>query len=178
MLMPTRPHPRPIAVPARLACLAVLSVLLQGCAGSDWQPPTVMAASTMGATTIYPPAAAQPAPDVLPAPPAGLVNAAPPAGTPAGHDGDYAGWAEPLMSDGGLCLQTLRIEGFRVRDDRVSFGRFRGRIDSEAGLQMAGGNDWLIGQFDGATFHGQLLTYATHSRPSCSFIVKLERVAG
>lgn len=178
MLIATRPHSWPIAVPARLACLAALSVLSQGCAGSDWQPPTVMVASAMGATTIYPPAAARPAPDVLPAAPAALANAAPPAGTPAGHDGEYAGWADPLMSDGGLCMLTLRIEGFRVLGDRVSFGQFRGRIDSGNGLQMAGGNDWLIGQFNGATFHGQLMTYATHSRPACSFIVRLERVAG
>jgi hypothetical protein len=178
MLKSTRPHSWPIAVPARLAWLVALSALLGGCAGSDWQPPTVMAASAMGAKTIYPPAAARPAPDALPAPPAGLANAAPPAGTPAGHDGDYAGWADPLATDGGLCAQTLRIEGFRVLGDRVSFGQFRGRIDSENGLQMAGGNDWLIGQFYGATFQGQLMTYDTHSRPGCSFIVRLERVAG
>jgi hypothetical protein len=178
MLKTTRPHSWPIAVPARLASLVALSALLGGCAGSDWQPPTVIAASTMGAKTIYPRDAARPAADVLPMPPAGSATAAPPASSPAGHDGVYAGWADPLATDGGLCMQTRRIEGFRVLGDRVSYGQFRGRIDSENGLQMAGGNDWLIGQFDGTTFHGQLLTYFTQSRPGCSFVLRLERVAG
>jgi len=178
MLIATRPHSWPIAVPAWLACLAALSVLLQGCAGSDWQPPTVMVATAMGATTIYPPGAAQPAPDVLPAQPPGSANAPLPVGTPARRDGDYAGWADPFVTDGGLCGQTLRIEGFHVRGDRVRFGRFRGRINNGNALQMAGGSDWLIGQFYGVIFHGQLMTYAVRGRPSCSFIVRLERVAG
>jgi hypothetical protein len=168
----------PIVVPARLVCLVAMSVLLQGCTGSDWQPPTVMVATAMGATTIYPPAAARPADDVLPGPPAGLANAASPGGPPAGPDGDYAGWADPLVTDGGLCGQTLRIEGFHVLGDRVSFGEYRGRIDGGNGVQMAAGSDWLIGQFYGATFHGQLMTYAAHSRPACSFSVRLERVVG
>jgi hypothetical protein len=178
MLKTTRPHSWPIAVPARLAWLVALSALLGGCTGSDWQPPRVMLATAMGATTIYTPAAARPADDVLPAPPAGLANAASAAGTPAGHDGNYAGWADPFVTDGGLCRQTLRIEGFHVLGDQVSFGQFRGRIDSGNGVQMAGGSDWLIGQFYGVTFHGQLMTYAAHNRPACSFIVRLERVAG
>jgi hypothetical protein len=178
MLKTTRPHSWPIAVPARLVCLVALSALLAGCTGSGWQPPTVMAASVMGAKTIYPPDAAQPTADVLPTPPAGSANAASSVGAPAEHDGDYAGWAYPLVTDGGLCTQTLRIAGFRVLGGRVSFGQYRGRIDSENGLQMAGGTNWLIGQFYGVTFRGQLMTYATHNRPGCSFIVRLERVAG
>jgi hypothetical protein len=125
MLKTTRPHSWPIAVPARLAWLVALSALLGGCTGSDWQPPTVMLATSVGATTIYAPAAARPADDVLPGPPAGLANAASAAGPPAGHDGDYAGWADPFVTDGGLCGQTLRIEGFHVLGDRVSFGRQR-----------------------------------------------------
>ena len=175
MLKATRPRSWPHTALARLVCIAALSALLQGCAGSDWQRPTVIAASAMGAKTIYPPAAER---DVLPAPPPGLANTPPPAGQPAGRDGAYAGTADPFVTDGGLCGQTLRIEGFQVVGDRVRFDRFHGRIDREDGLQMAYGNEWLIGQFYGATFHGQLMTYAVHGRPACSFIISLERVGG
>jgi hypothetical protein len=175
MLRATRPHSWPLAGPARLACIVTLSALLQGCAGSGWQPPTVMIATAGGAQTIYSPA---PPPDVLPGPPPGLANAVPPASQAVGRDGAYAGTADPFVTDGGLCSQTLRIEGFRVQGDRVRYGQFRGRIYNGNELQMARGNDWLLGQFYGPTFHGQLMTYAVHDRPACSFIVNLERVAG
>jgi hypothetical protein len=168
-----RAHWWPTVAAVRLACVAAVSALLQGCSASGWQPPTVLLATSGGATTLYQPAAAREASEVLPVPPPGLVP-----GQVARPDGTYAGTADPLVTDGGLCVRTLRIEGFQVVGDRVRFGRFHGRIDQSNGVQMPYGNEWLVGQFGDGTFHGYLMTYDVHSRPGCSFILSLERVAG
>jgi hypothetical protein len=178
MLIATRLPACPIAVAVRLARAAVLSVLLQGCTASDWQPPTVMVAAGTSVTTIYPSAAVGEAPDVLPGAPPGLANVPPSAGQSVGRNGVYVGTADPLVTNGGLCGQTLRVEGFRVVGDHVRYGRFHGRIDPANGLQMAYGNQWLIGQFENGSFHGLLMTTEVHGRPGCTFMVSLGRIAG
>ena len=53
-------------------------------------------------------------------------------------------------------MQTRKVGNFFVRGNSVRYERFRGRIDANNGLQMINGNQYIIGQFEGATFHGQL----------------------
>jgi hypothetical protein len=96
----------------------------------------------------------------------------------AGRDGDYVGTADPYVTDGGLCIRTQPVGDFHVRGDEVRFGRFDGRIERGDNLQMVYDGGWLVGQFQGGTFHGQLMTYTKPGTPACSFMVSLRRVAG
>jgi hypothetical protein len=63
----------------------------------------------------------------------------------------------------------------RVRGNSVRFGRFRGSIDANNGLQMVYGQDWVIGQFEGATFHGQFDINGNFGAPDCTYLRKLRR---
>jgi hypothetical protein len=89
--------------------------------------------------------------------PPGLDSPLPGQAQATGSDrsGNYAGTAVPLETGGGVCIETERVTNFRVRGNRVSFGRFHGTISSDGGLQMPDGQDWIVGQFAGATFRGR-----------------------
>jgi hypothetical protein len=155
--------------------LAILCSLLLGCSGnSEWQPPTVVVDTPTGVTPIYSPAPVMPG--GIAGPPPGLENSAmaQPTG-PVSRDGSYAGTAEPLETGGGLCLETRPVSGFRVRGNSVRFGRFRGRIDANNGLQMVYGQDWVIGQFEGTTFHGQFDINGNFGAPDCTYLLNLRR---
>jgi hypothetical protein len=93
--------------------------------------------------------------------------------------GTYAGVVEPLSTAGGdiNCMSTVQIAGWYVYGNRVWFGQFRGTIDSDDGLQMVYGRDWITGQFHGATFHGWLIDDGTPNFvPGCSFMIRMQRV--
>jgi hypothetical protein len=92
------------------------------------------------------------------------------------RSGSYAGTAVPLDTGGGLCLQTQKVGSFFVRGHSVRYGRFRGTIDANSGVQMVNGRQWLIGQFEGATFHGQLDLPGGFNGPGCTYMLNLERV--
>jgi hypothetical protein len=164
--------------PAVVARLCAAGLLLAGCSG---QMPKVVLDTPMGATPIdAPPPPGMPLGQV--GPPPGLDNPLPGAGSPpqaTGGDrsGNYAGTAVPLETGGGICIDTKQVTNFRVRGNRVSFGRFRGTIAPDGGLQMPDGQDWIVGQFEGATFHGQLNLYGRLGSPSCTYMFSLERVA-
>jgi hypothetical protein len=93
------------------------------------------------------------------------------------RSGNYAGTAVPLDTGGGVCIQSQKVGNFFVRGNSVRYGRFRGRIDANNGLQMVNGNQWIIGQFEGATFHGQLELPGSFNFGGCSYMLSLERVA-
>jgi hypothetical protein len=105
----------------------------------------------------------------LDAPPANV----PPPGQPVHRDGTYAGRAEVLSTAGGLCLHGINMTGFRVSGDSVQFGRFHGTITPEGGLQMVYRGTWIIGQFEGATFSGQIDGAGNWDMPGCTFYVAL-----
>jgi hypothetical protein len=158
--------------------LAILCSLLLGCSGNNgWQPPTVVVDTPTGVTPIYSPAPVMPG-DIA-GPPPGLENSALPQPTqptqPVSRDGSYVGTAEPLQTGGGLCIETRPVSGFRVRGNSVRFGRFRGSIDANNGLQMVYGQDWVIGQFEGATFHGQFDINGNFGAPDCTYLLNLRR---
>jgi len=164
---------------AAWSALAVLCPLLLACSGNNgWQPPTVVLDTPSGPTPIY-----SPTPTPTPTMPGGLVgpppgletSATPVPASPGSRGGSYSGVAEPLQTGGGLCLQTRPVSGFHVRGNTVRYGGFRGTIDANNGLQMVYGRDWIIGQFDGATFHGQLDLNGRFGAPGCTYELSLQR---
>jgi hypothetical protein len=144
--------------------LATVIMLLAGCAGG----PTVLLATPSGPVHI----AGSPMPTPMVGPPPGLD----PALAGAGRDGTYAGTATVLLTAGGQCIQNQQIGNFRVRGNAVRYGVFRGTIDPDGGLQMVHGRTWIIGQFDGATFSGQLDIPGRYGGPGCSYLLSLARV--
>jgi len=160
------------AVVGRLyaACL-----LLAGCSG---QMPKVVLDTPMGTMPVNtPPPPGMPLGQV--GPPPGLDNPSPagsrPQATGGDRSGNYAGTAVPLETGGGICIDTKQVTNFRVHGNRVRFGRFRGTIAPDGGLQMPDGQDWIVGQFEGATFHGQLDLYGRFGGPACTYMFSLER---
>jgi hypothetical protein len=143
-----------------LLILAVGCLFLEACSGS----PTV---------TANAPAATSP--------PSALSATSPPAPVPSpitDRSGNYAGTAQPMNSGGGTCAKTLQVAGFGVEGYSVRFGVFHGSIDSAGGLQMLHGERWIVGQFEGPTFHGQF-TIPPNRRsnpPGCSYVLSLERI--
>ena len=158
--------------------LYVACLLLAGCSG---QGPNVVLDTPTGTAPIYTPALAPPGM------PGGAIGAPPGMDNPAqaqapafngDRSGNYAGTAVPLDTGGGICINTERVINFRVHGNRASFGRFRGTIDANGGLQMPNGQDWIVGQFDGASFHGQLDLNARgrFGGEGCTYMLSLERV--
>jgi hypothetical protein len=88
----------------------------------------------------------------------------------------YAGTAVPLDTGGGACLYDQQVGNFRVRGNSVRYGGFRGTIAADGGLQMVSAQDWIIGQFEGPAFHGQLDLYGRFGAPGCTYMLSLQRV--
>jgi hypothetical protein len=112
----------------------------------------------------------------LAAPPAGL-DPNPPTAAGGDKSGIYSGIAVPLNTGGGLCISNQTISGFKVNGNSVRWGRFRGTIAADNGLQMVNGNTWVFGQFVGGRFDGQMSTSTRVSGPGCSFRMSLERTS-
>jgi hypothetical protein len=147
--------------------LTALCLALPGCSG----PPTVLLATPNGPQTLYAPSPAMPNGAVPPPP--GLT--APPS-QPVSRNGTYTGTASVLSTYGNQCQETVPVVGFRVRGNKVRFGRFYGTIDPSDGLQMTYDTQWIVGQFEGATFHGQV-TFWGRSGPGCTYLLNLQRTS-
>jgi hypothetical protein len=161
--------------PAYLAlwtCLAATCLPLFGCAGG---PPAIVLDTPTGPVPLNAPAQAMPG--GLVGPPPGMVNASPPPAPGGSRDGNYAGVADVLNTNGGICTDNLKVTGFRVRGDTARFGGYRGRIAADGGVQMIYGSSWLVGQFEGASFRGQLdLPGGRFGAPGCTYMMTLERI--
>jgi len=92
------------------------------------------------------------------------------------RDGQYAGSAVVLATDGGICLQPLAVSGFVVQGNSTQFGGFHGTIDEAGRLQMVYGGTWIVGQFQDAVFLGQLTVQGPRWDPGCSYLVNLHRI--
>jgi hypothetical protein len=149
------------------ACL-----LLLGCSGGG---PTVLVDTPMGAQVLYSPGPVMP--NGLPPPPPGLDAALPTPGQIVDRSGSYAGTAVPLSTAGGSCISTVNVKGFHVHGNSVRFGGFRGRIDANNGLQMAYGQNWIVGQFEGPVFYGQIDFNGRGAfGPGCTYALTLQRI--
>lgn len=155
-------------MPRRIAS----SLFLASCTAG----PTVLVDTPSGVIPINTPAAA--IPGGLVAPPPGLDNLPSPTGQPADRSGIYAGSAVPLDTGGGLCIDNQQVGNFRVHGNAVRYGGFRGRIEADGGLQMVSGQNWIIGQFEGTTFHGQLDLNTHFGSQTCTYMLSLARVPG
>jgi len=169
MIPDTRRH-RPTASgrPLRAGigvCLVSATLTLFGCTTqSGLSPPNMILDAQMEAVPLYPPAS-----EAVPRP-EGTV-----ASRPVSRDGSYAGRAVVLVTNGGLCTRSPTISDFVVRGDSVRFGQFQGTIDPDDRLQMAYGRDWVVGQFQGALFRGQLSVSGPRQDPGCTYFVGLSR---
>jgi hypothetical protein len=152
-------------------CLVPVCMTVFGCSG----PPTILLATPTGVEPLYTPAPSMP--PGLAAPPPGLEPSSPLPAQGVSRNGGYTGTATVLVTGGGLCRETLTVSGFVVRGTRARFGGFRGTIAADGGLQMVYGRDWIVGQFEGATFHGQLDTLGRFGSPGCTYMLNLERTA-
>jgi hypothetical protein len=152
------------------ATSGVVCLVLVACSGA----PSVVLDTPTGPTPIYSPSPAMPGGGI--APPPGMQGSLPPPTQSINRSGNYAGTAVPLDTGGGICMQTQKVGNFFVRGNSVRYGRFRGRIDANDGVQMVSGNQWIIGQFDGATFHGQLDLPGNFNFSGCTYMLSLERV--
>ncbi len=163
---------------ARVQLVAGLTVLWLGLAGCSG-PPTVQLATPNGPQVLFSPQPAMPqgGPAGTIPPPANLMpGAAPSPAQPVSRNGTFTGSANLMSSYGNMCQETVRVVGFRVSGNRVRFGRFHGTIDSNDGLQMVSNQQWIVGQFEGATFHGQV-TFWTREGPGCTYVLSLERTS-
>jgi hypothetical protein len=152
-------------------CLVPACMIVFGCSG----PPTVLLDTPTGVVPLNAPAPVMPG--GLAAPPPGLEPSSPLPAEGVGRDGSYTGTATVLDTGGGLCRETLKVSGFVVRGTSARFGGFRGTIAADNGLQMVYGRDWIVGQFEGATFHGQLEILGRFGSPGCTYMLNLERSA-
>ncbi len=148
------------------ACLS-----LAACSG---QGPSVVLATPNGLVSPFSPAPVMPGGQ---APPPPGMQAAPPIPAPAANlDGTYGGTASVLMGGGGQCLGNHQVRNFVVRGNQARWSGFRGRIDPDGETQMHFGQTWIVGQFEGATFHGQLSVGGWGRGPGCTYLLTLERV--
>ena len=151
---------------------AIIPLVLLGMAACSGAPNVVFDTPT-GVTPIYTPQPQSAMPGGAIAPPPGITPPVPM--EMVSRSGSYTGTAFPLETGGGLCINTLTVSNFNVRGNAVRFGRFRGNIDANNGLQMVNGNQWIIGQFEGATFHGQMDVPRGWNAPSCTYMLTLQR---
>ena len=73
-------------------------------------------------------------------------------------------------------MQSHHVSDFRVRGNQAFYGGFRGKIEPDGSVQMHFGHDWIIGQFDGTGFAGQLNADNWRRPPGCAWALRLARV--
>jgi hypothetical protein len=168
------PVARQFALSAAIGLLAAACTTVIPASG----PPTVIRSTPFGSQVV---GGGQPVVQPggnLAAPPAGLEPNRPPAAAGGDRSGIYGGIAVPLNTGGGVCIANQTISGFKVDGNSVRWGRFRGTIAADNGLQMVNGNTSVFGQFVGDRFEGQISTTRRVSGPGCSFMMSLERTSG
>jgi len=152
------------------ACAAILPLALLGLAECS-SGPVVVLDTPLGVAPIYSPQPAMPGGAITPPP--GMAQPTPT--DIAARTGSYTGTAFPLDTGGGNCVNTLTVSNFHVHGNAVRFGGFHGTVDSDNGLQMAYGNEWVVGQFEGPTFHGQLDRPGGKETFGCTYMLTLQR---
>jgi hypothetical protein len=154
-------NPAPIYLCLLCATLFVLVLSLPGCSESSTSTPFHTPSGVLSQT-------------VSPTAPSVPASAVPPTQA-ARHDGRYSGTSTVISSGGGRCLGTQKIVGFDVRGNLAQWAGFRGTIDSNGGVQMHQGFEWLVGQFEEARFVGQLDIGRWSSQSRCVYMFVLDR---
>jgi hypothetical protein len=157
----------------KLSLAGLSALMLAGCSG---QAPKVMLATPNGPVTLNAPASSAPQ-GGLATPPPGLEQPAPMPAPSVSRSGTYTGTATLLASNGYMCRNSVKVSGFHVNGNAVQFGGFRGTIQSDGGLQMVNRNQWIVGQFEGATFSGQISFSSNRLGPGCAYVLNLQRTS-
>lgn len=158
-----------------MACIVPGCLTLLGCTVQTGLPgPNVTFDTPMGPVPLNSPAPG-PSAGGLAVPP-GLDQTMPVPAPVVSRNGTYSGRAEVLSTAGGMCLNGMNVSNFKVHGNSVRFGQFRGTIAPDDGLQMVSRGTWIIGQFEGATFRGQVDARGNWDAPGCTFILTLDRV--
>ena len=124
--------------------LLVAAAVLSGCASGGPAAPVVSASS---------PANAAPAPAVAAV-----------AGSAGGFDGLYVGNAVSMRQASVGCPGQITLKNFRVEDNEVRFGGFRGAIEADGSVQLTNRGVWLTGRFSGNEFRGEVTQYGGGGR--------------
>lgn len=162
-LQPTTTARRPRASAG--LCLGAAWLALCGCTGQSGTPlPWVLLSTPVGPVPLNAPARA-----------AGMQPQAAAPVRAVSRDGLYAGSAEVLSTGGNMCQSGIKVADFGVQGNSVRFGSFRGTISADGDLEMVYGQTWIIGQFAGATFHGQLAMPGMQGMPGCTYMLSLVR---
>jgi len=157
------------------ACVVPACLALFGCTVQTGLPgPNVIFDTPMGPVPLNSPAPVPPG-GALAAPPPNLMPTLPAPAQVVSRDGIYSGTAEVLSTNGGSCTSGMDVSNFRVHGNSVRFGQFRGTIAPDGGLQMVFRGTWIIGQFEGATFRGQVDNRGGRNSAGCTFILTLDR---
>ncbi len=150
--------------------VVLVALTVGGCAAQSGPPgPDVILDTVMGPVPMNPAAPAM-------AEQGGTARPGAVSGQAGSRDGQYAGSAVVLETNGGVCLRPLAVSGFVVKGNASQFGGFHGTIDEAGRLQMVYGGTWIVGQFQDAAFRGQLTVQGPRWEPGCSYLVNLQRV--
>ena len=121
----------------------VITMLLLGCA-AEQTTPAVSTPSASGAA---------------PAPVAPTSASAP--GT---FDGLYVGTAVSMRPGSVNCPPELTLKNFKVENNEVRFGGFRGAIQRDGSVRIPNRNVWLTGRFSGTQFRGEFTQFGGRGR--------------
>lgn len=153
------------------ACLVLGSCTIQ----SGLPGPTVTIDTPAGPVPLNAPPPVLGSGPGLASPPPGLMPLPAVPAQPINRNGTYSGRADVLSTAGGMCLNGMNVSNFKVSGNSVRFGRFRGTIAQDDGLQMVYRGTWIVGQFEGDTFVGQVDGAGNWDTPGCTFYLKLVR---
>ena len=140
-----------------------LAAALGGCnTPSPIAPPTVfldVPGGDVQLTNRAPSAPMQSAP--LTEPPLNLDGISAPLQLPSApggppRNGRYAGLGNVTQDYGGLCENPIKITEWFVSGSEVSFGAFRGTIQSDGSLAMEARSTYISGRFNGSHFQGRV----------------------
>ena len=85
------------------------------------------------------------------------------------------GPAQPSAEAARQLLAVGSGRGFRVTGSHVRWGRFRGTVAPDNGLQMVSGTTWVYGQFVGDRFQGEISFWGAFDNPGCTYVMELRK---
>lgn len=100
-----------------------------------------------------------------------LDGCTPPGPTTTAYDGLYRGQA--TVADPGLpCQQLGTLNPMRVSGGHVDFGNLTGWVQQNGQVNLVFGQVYLVGQFQGTHFSGQII----NPQPACNFNLSMDKV--
>lgn len=136
-------------------------------------PPPAMGEVMPGFPTRTDPAMSAPPADLFA--PAKGQNAPQPANVSLTYAGTGTQFKDPgatFALQASACAKPIRIEGWKVTGDRVTYDRFSGVVQPDGSLTMKSGEDYIFGRYTGTHFEGRLWS----PPPGCAYSIVLDPV--